>query len=460
MIERKFTVIHQYKMNGMNLVIDVNSGAIHLFDECSYDYIELLKQDFSEEQIWQRLKDKYTENELLEVKKEIQSLIDQKVLFTKDEYQKVVDTFSERGTVVKALCLHVAHDCNLACQYCFAEEGEYHGDRSIMSLDVAKKSIDYLIANSKERKNLEVDFFGGEPLMNFDVVKKTVEYAKSLEQAHNKKFRFTITTNGVLLDQKKIDFINQHMYNVVLSCDGRKEIHDYMRPASNKKGSYDLVMPKFKELIKQRGDKSYYIRGTFTHHNLDFAEDVLHMADEGFKEISVEPVVAPLSAPYSIQKEDIAQLLMEYERLADLISERKKNGENINFFHFMIDLTGGPCVAKRLTGCGAGFEYMAVTPQGDLYPCHQFVGMEKFKMGDLDTGVENLSMQAEFKSCNVYSKEACQSCWAKFYCSGGCSANAYNYHGAITQAYEMGCELEKKRVECAIYMRASELVAE
>jgi len=453
-------VIHQYKMNGMNLVIDVNSGAIHLFDACSYEYIELLNQECSHEQIMQQLKNTYPEADLLEVKNEIQTLIDEKVLFTQDEYQKVVDTFGERETVVKALCLHVAHDCNLACQYCFAEEGEYHGDRSIMSLDVAKKSIDYLIANSGQRKNLEVDFFGGEPLMNFDVVKETVYYAKKLEEANNKKFRFTITTNGVLLDQDKMDFINEHMYNVVLSCDGRKEVHDYMRPASNKKGSYDLVIPKFKELVKQRGEKSYYIRGTFTHHNLDFAEDVLHMANEGFKEISVEPVVAPLEESYAIQKEDIAQLLKEYERLADIMAERKQENKGFNFFHFMIDLTGGPCVAKRLTGCGAGFEYLAVTPQGDLYPCHQFVGMDQFKMGDLDTGLVNLRMQKEFKGCNVYSKKACQSCWAKFYCSGGCSANAYNFHGSITEAYEMGCELEKKRVECAIYMRACELVAE
>ncbi len=459
MIERKYIVIHQYKMNGMNLVIDVNSGAIHLFDECSYEFIELLNQKYSEDEVIEQLKTKYPEADLIEVKNEIQALIEQKVLFTEDEYAQVVESFGQRETVVKALCLHVAHDCNLACQYCFAEEGEYHGDRSIMPLDIAKKSIDFLIKHSGQRKNLEVDFFGGEPLMNFDVVKETVFYAKGLEAEHNKKFRFTITTNGVLLDQDKMDFINEHMYNVVLSCDGRKEVHDYMRPASNKKGSYDLIMPKFKELIKQRGDKSYYIRGTFTHHNLDFAEDVLHMAREGFDQISVEPVVAPLDEAYAIQKEDIPQLLKEYEHLAQKMMEYKEQGTTFNFFHFMIDLTGGPCVAKRLTGCGAGFEYMAVTPQGDLYPCHQFVGMEQFKMGDLDTGVENLSMQQEFKGCNVYSKKACQSCWAKFYCSGGCSANAYNFQGSITEAYEMGCDLEKKRVECAIYMRACELVA-
>ncbi len=442
----------------MHLVVDVNSGAIHLLDACAYEYVQLLNEKVPEEEITKRLQSKYSEVDLNQVQEEIHSLIKDKLLFTEDTYEDVVQSFGERETVVKALCLHVAHDCNLACQYCFAEEGEYHGDRSMMSLSVAKKAIDFLVQNSGQRVNLEVDFFGGEPLMNFDVVKETVYYAKNLEENHNKKFRFTITTNGVLLDQDKMDFINEHMYNVVLSCDGRPEVHDFMRPASNKKGSYDLVMPKFKELIRQRGNKSYYIRGTFTHHNLDFAEDVMHMAQEGFEQISVEPVVAPLEEAYAIQQEDIPQLIEEYQRLAERMQDEKKNGKAFDFFHFMIDLTGGPCVAKRLTGCGAGFEYLAVTPQGDLYPCHQFVGMEQFKMGDLDTGVEQEALQKEFKGCNVYAKEACQTCWAKFYCSGGCSANAYNYQGSIQEAYAMGCELEKKRVECAIYMRACDLI--
>ncbi len=442
----------------MHLVVDVNSGAIHLLDACAYEYVQLLNEKVPEEEITKRLQSKYSEVDLNQVQEEIHSLIKDKLLFTEDTYEDVVQSFGERETVVKALCLHVAHDCNLACQYCFAEEGEYHGDRSMMSLSVAKKAIDFLVQNSGQRVNLEVDFFGGEPLMNFDVVKETVYYAKNLEENHNKKFRFTITTNGVLLDQDKMDFINEHMYNVVLSCDGRPEVHDFMRPASNKKGSYDLVMPKFKELIRQRGNKSYYIRGTFTHHNLDFAEDVMHMAQEGFEQISVEPVVAPLEEAYAIQREDIPQLIEEYQRLAERMQDEKKNGKAFDFFHFMIDLTGGPCVAKRLTGCGAGFEYLAVTPQGDLYPCHQFVGMEQFKMGDLDTGVKQEALQKEFKGCNVYAKEACQTCWAKFYCSGGCSANAYNYQGSIQEAYAMGCELEKKRVECAIYMRACDLI--
>jgi len=444
-------------MNDMNIVIDVNSGAIHLFDDCSYDYIELLSQGSKHEDIVVKLSSQYEDSNLEEVKSEIDELINNGVLFTKDDYQAVVDGFATRDTVVKALCLHIAHDCNLACKYCFAEEGEYHGDRSMMSLEVGKKSIDYLVANSKNRKNLEVDFFGGEPLMNFEVVKDIVYYAKSLEEEHKKNFRFTITTNGVLLDEAKMDFINEHMYNVVLSCDGRPDVHDFMRPASNSKGSYDLVMPKFKKMIEKRHGKSYYIRGTFTRHNLDFSKDVLHMADEGFDQISVEPVVAPLDTDYAIQPEDIKGLMAEYETLANIMIERKKEGKDFNFFHFMIDLSGGPCVSKRLTGCGAGFEYLAVTPFGDLYPCHQFVGMEEFKMGTVDSGVVSVDMQQEFKGCNVYTKKECRECWARFYCSGGCQANAFNFNGSIQSVYSMGCDLERKRVECAIYLKAKEI---
>jgi len=444
----------------MNIVLDVSSGAIHLFDECSYDYIALLNKGNSHEEIVATLSESYRDVDLNEVKLEIDELVNQGTLFSVDDYEKVVDDFSNRETVVKALCLHIAHDCNLKCLYCFAEEGEYHGARSLMSFDVGKKAIDFLVAHSKKRRNLEIDFFGGEPLMNFDVVKEIVTYAKSIEQKFNKNFRFTITTNGVLLNEDNMDFINEHMYNVVLSCDGRKDVHDYMRPTGNKKGSYDVIMPKFKELIQKRGQKSYYIRGTFTHHNLDFSKDVLHMADEGFDLISVEPVVAPLDASYAILPEDIQLLLKEYEDLATTMSKRRKEGSDFTFFHFMVDLSGGPCVAKRLTGCGAGFEYLAVTPQGDLYPCHQFVGMEQFKMGTVESGVTNLTLQTEFKSCNVYAKEECQACWAKFYCSGGCSANAYNYHGSIQSVYEMGCDLERKRVECAIYLKADQMVNE
>jgi uncharacterized protein len=444
-------------MDDLNIVIDVSSGAIHLFDDCSYEYIARVNEGKSHEEIVNELESHFSGVDFIEVKNEIDTLVSQGTMFSKDDYQELMQGFSNRETVVKALCLHIAHDCNLACKYCFAEEGEYHGDRSMMSFEVGKKAIDYLVKNSGNRKNLEIDFFGGEPLMNFDVVKEVVYYAKSLEEEYKKNFRFTITTNGVLLDEAKMDFINEHMYNVVLSCDGRKEVHDFMRPASNNKGSYDLVMPKFKKMIEKREGKSYYIRGTFTHHNLDFSKDVLHMADEGFDLISVEPVVAPLDTDYAIQPEDIKGLMKEYEVLAEAMLERKKAGKDFTFFHFMIDLSGGPCVAKRLTGCGAGFEYMAVTPFGDLYPCHQFVGMEEFKMGTVDTGVVNLDMQEEFKSCNVFAKDECSKCWAKFYCSGGCQANAYNYNGSIQSVYEMGCELEKKRVECAIYLKAKEI---
>lgn len=449
-------MIHQYKIDDVNVVIDVNSGGIHLFDDCSYDYIELLNGGLSHDDIVKQLADQYTDVDFAEVKNEIDTLTSQGMLFSEGHYDHVLDGFEDRETVVKALCLHIAHDCNLKCKYCFAGEGEYHGDRSMMSLEVGKKAIDFLVANSGNRKNLEIDFFGGEPLMNFEVVKEIVYYAKSIEKEHNKNFRFTITTNGVLLDDAKIEFINEHMYNVVLSCDGRKEVHDYMRPTSNNKGSYELIMPKFKDIVAKR-QGSYYIRGTFTHHNLDFSKDVISMADEGFDLISVEPVVAPLEADYAIQPEDIKTLVAEYETLAKEMVERQKAGQGFQFFHFMIDLTGGPCVAKRLTGCGAGSEYLAVTPFGDLYPCHQFVGMEEFKMGTVETGVENIDLRKEFKGCNVLAKEECQSCWAKFYCSGGCMANAYNYNGSIQSVYEMGCDLERKRVECAIYLKAKEV---
>lgn len=452
-------MIHQYKIDDLAIVIDINSGSVHVLDDCSYDYVELLDKNLEHEEIVKELQKKYVDADFEEVRTEIDELIRAKVLFTQDSYDHVVHSFKDRETVVKAMCLHIAHDCNLACKYCFAEEGEYHGDRSLMSFEVGKQAIDYLVANSGNRKNLEIDFFGGEPLMNFDVVKQIVHYAKSLEQEHHKNFRFTITTNGVLLSPDKIEFINEHMYNVVLSCDGRKEVHDFMRPSSNKKGSYDLVMPKFQELVKARGNKSYYIRGTFTRHNLDFSEDVMHMYEQGFSEISVEPVVAPLDEDYAIQKEDIGILQKEYERLAKRILEVKEQGGKLNFFHFMVDLSGGPCVYKRLTGCGSGTDYLAVTPQGDLYPCHQFVGMEEFRMGDVFSGIERQDLVTDFKSCNVYSKKECIDCWAKFYCSGGCNANGYNHKGSIHAVYDMGCDLEKKRVECAIYLKAKEMLA-
>ena len=378
------------------------------------------------------------------------------MLFTEDIYRDAIEHFKERETVVKALCLHIAHDCNLACRYCFAEEGEYHGRRAMMSYEVGKQALDFLIANSGNRRNLEVDFFGGEPLMNWDVIKQLVEYGRSQEEKYNKKFRFTLTTNGVLLNDEIMEFANKEMANVVLSIDGRKEVHDFMRPFRKGAGSYDLIVPKFQKFAQSRGEKSYYARGTFTRHNLDFSEDVLHLADLGFDQISVEPVVADEKEEYALQWEDVPKICEEYDKLAKEMIKRRKEGKAFNFFHFMIDLTGGPCVYKRLSGCGSGTEYLAVTPWGDLYPCHQFVGEEKFLMGNVWDGVKRKDICDEFKNCNVYAKEKCQDCFAKFYCSGGCAANSYNFHGSINDAYDLGCELQRKRVECAIMLKAAE----
>ncbi|MBQ5734712.1 MAG: thioether cross-link-forming SCIFF peptide maturase, partial [Lachnospiraceae bacterium] len=402
-------------------------------------------------------KDSYTIEDVKEAYSEIEELKNEGLLFTEDIYEPYIeDVTKKRQTVVKALCLHIAHDCNLACKYCFAEEGEYHGRRALMSFEVGKKALDFLVANSGSRRNLEVDFFGGEPLMNFDVVKQLVEYGRSIEEANNKKFRFTLTTNGVLLNDDIIEFANKEMSNVVLSVDGRKEIHDMMRPTRNHKGSsYDIIMPKFKKVAESRNQMNYYVRGTFTHNNLDFSKDVLHLADLGYKQISVEPVVAENSESYAIKEEDIPQILEQYDIIAKELIKRKKEGKGFNFFHFMIDLEGGPCVAKRLSGCGSGTEYLAVTPWGDFYPCHQFVGQEEFLLGNVDEGIKRTDLTDKFKCCNVYSKKECKDCFAKFYCSGGCAANAYNFTGDINGSYSIGCELQRKRVECAIMIKAA-----
>lgn len=455
-------MIHQYKSNGYNIVMDVCSGAVHVVDDVVYDAVALYEAQGEEEReaaekaVLLGLSGKYPEGDIKEALEEIRELKENGLLFTEDIYEQYVTDFKSRKTVVKALCLHVAHDCNLGCRYCFAEEGEYHGRRAIMSYEVGKKALDFLIENSGNRRNLEVDFFGGEPLMNWEVVKKLVAYGRSREKECNKNFRFTITTNGMLLNDEVTEFVNREMANVVLSIDGRREVNDRMRPTRNGKGSsYDIIMPKFKKFAKERGDKSYYIRGTFTRYNLDFAEDVLHFADEGFDQISVEPVVAPPEADYSIREEDLPQILAEYDKLAKEFIRRKKEGRGFNFFHFMIDLSQGPCVAKRLSGCGSGTEYLAVTPWGDLYPCHQFVGQEEFLLGSVDTGVTNAKVRDEFKLCNVYAKEKCRNCFARFYCSGGCAANSWNFHGSITDAYDIGCEMQKKRIECAIMIKAA-----
>ena len=460
-------MIHQYKNNGYYIILDVNSGSVHSADALLYDAVEILSgivpdmekpAPLTKEQkqaVCTALAGKYEAAEVLEVLEEIQALIDAEELFTADVYKNYVMDFKKRQTVVKALCLHIAHDCNLACKYCFAEEGEYHGRRALMSFEVGKKALDFLIANSGNRVNLEVDFFGGEPLMNWDVVKQLVEYGRSREKECNKKFRFTITTNGVLLNDEIMDFCNREMSNVVLSLDGRKEVNDRMRPFRNGSGSYDLIVPKFQKFAESRGTKDYFVRGTFTRNNLDFSKDVLHFADLGFKKLSIEPVVADPKEPYSIREEDLPQIMEEYDRLAKEFIKRKKEGRGFQFFHFMIDLNQGPCVAKRLSGCGSGTEYLAVTPWGDFYPCHQFVGMEDFLLGNVDEGITNTKVRDEFKLCNVYAREKCRDCFARFYCSGGCAANAYNFSGDITGAYEIGCAMQKKRIECAIMIRAA-----
>jgi len=446
-------VVHQYKNNGYNIVLDVCSGSVHVVDDLVYDVIALY-EELNREEIAEKLP-QYSKDDIFEACDEIEVLKEAGQLFTEDVYKDAIIDFKKRKTVVKALCLHIAHDCNLACKYCFAEEGEYHGDRSLMSYEVGKKALDFLIANSGNRVNLEVDFFGGEPLMNFQVVKDLVAYGRSQEEKHNKKFRFTLTTNGMLLNEEVMEFANQEMANVVLSVDGRKEVHDFMRPTRNGKGSYDLIIDKFKTMAELRNQTNYYVRGTFTHHNLDFSKDVLHLADLGFKQISMEPVVAPDEQPYAIKEEDLPKLFEEYDLLAKAMIEREKDGKGFNFFHFMIDLTGGPCLYKRLSGCGSGTEYLAVTPWGDLYPCHQFVGMDEFKLGNVDTGIEKTELVDEFKLCNVYAKDKCKDCFARFYCSGGCAANSYNFHGNLLDAYDVGCELERKRVECAIMIKAA-----
>ena len=447
-------MVHQYKNNGYDIVLDVNSGAIHVVDDMTYDIIAMY-EGHTKDEIVNTLSAKYEKAELEEAIEEVQTLVDKQELFTKDTYENYIMDFKKRPTVVKALCLHIAHDCNLACRYCFAEEGEYHGRRALMSFEVGKKALDFLIANSGSRRNLEVDFFGGEPLLNWQVVKDLVAYGREQEKLHDKNFRFTLTTNGVLLNDEIMEFCNKEMGNVVLSIDGRKEVHDKMRPFRKGAGSYDLVVPKFQKFAESRNQDKYYARGTFTHYNPDFAEDVLHLADLGFKQISVEPVVAEPTEPYAIRKEDLPQLFEEYDKLAKEMIKRHKNGEDFNFFHFMIDLEGGPCVAKRLSGCGSGTEYLAVTPWGDFYPCHQFVGNEKFLLGNVDEGIKEQDIVDEFKCCNVYAKEKCRECFARFYCSGGCAANAFNFTGDICGAYDIGCELQKKRIECAIMIKAA-----
>ena len=458
-------MLHQFQTAGMNIVLDTCSGSIHLVDEVAYDIIGLY-QGHSEEEIVRTMLEKYaagqsdpsavlSEADIRECIEDIRTLEKNGKLFTPDTYEASANVFKNRsGNVIKALCLHVAHTCNLNCSYCFASQGKYHGDRAVMSYEVGKAALDFLIVHSGSRHNLEVDFFGGEPLMNWDVVKELVRYARSIEQENGKNFRFTLTTNGLLIDDDVIDFCNREMSNVVLSLDGRKEIHDRYRVDYAGNGSWEKVVPKFQEFVRKRGDKSYYIRGTFTHANPDFVKDIRCMLDLGFTELSMEPVVSAPGDPEALTTEDLEIVKQQYDELADLMRQRRREGRPFTFYHYMIDLTGGPCIYKRISGCGSGTEYMAVTPWGDLYPCHQFVGEETFKLGDIWHGITNAACQEEFRACNVYARPECADCWAKLWCSGGCAANSYHASGSIRGIYQPGCELFRKRIECAIALEA------
>ena len=450
-------MIHCYQLNGYNIVLDVYSGSVHVVDDLAYDVISMY-EGHSADEIVAAMLEKYsgqsevTEAEIREVLESVEDLKAKGKLFAPDAYEHLAFDFKERNTVIKALCLHVAHTCNLTCEYCFASQGKYQGERALMSFEVGKQALDFLIAHSGSRRNLEVDFFGGEPLMNWDVVKRLVAYGREQEKIHNKKFRFTLTTNGMLIDDDVIEFANKEMHNVVLSLDGRKEVHDSLRKTASGKGSYDIIVPKFQKLVESRGGKGYYVRGTFTHNNVEFTKDLLHMADLGFTELSMEPVVCGPDEPYALTEADKPILFEQYELLAKEMIRRKKAGNGFTFYHYMIDLKAGPCVYKRISGCGSGTEYLAVTPWGELYPCHQFVGDPKYSMGDVWQGVTNTALRDEFKQCNAYARPGCRDCWARMYCSGGCAANAYHATGSIKGVYEYGCDLFRKRIECAIMM--------
>ena len=449
-------MIHQYQLGGYNIVLDICSGSVHVVDEVAYDIIALFENN-SKDKIIEQISSKYadrddvTSEDIEECFSQVVSLKESGKLFAPDTFEPVAGHLKAKTSgVIKALCIHIAHTCNLNCSYCFASQGKYHGDRAVMSFEVGKRALDFLVENSGSRRNLEVDFFGGEPLMNFDVVKQMVAYARSIEKEHNKNFRFTLTTNGMLIDDDVIDFANREMSNVVLSLDGRKEIHDRYRVDYTGKGSWETIVPKFQKLVESRGGKNYYMRGTFTHANPDFLNDIKQMLDLGFTELSMEPVVCAPGDPSELTQDDLPVVFDQYEKLAELMRKRDKEGRPFTFYHYMIDLTGGPCIYKRISGCGSGTEYMAVTPWGDLYPCHQFVGEEKFKLGDIWQGVTNHETVDEFASCNVYARPECKDCWAKLYCSGGCAANAYHSTGSVKGVYKYGCELFKKRMECAI----------
>ena len=452
-------MIHQYKLGGRDIVIDVASGSIHEVDDVTYDMIAMYRTTPRNE-MFETLLKRYPDvpaEELSVIYEEIAELEEDGKLFAEDTFAPMAGELKARtGGVVKALCLHVAHTCNLNCSYCFASQGRFHGERAIMSFETAKRAIDFLVENSGTRRNLEVDFFGGEPLLNWDVVKQTVEYARSIEKEKGKNFRFTLTTNGMLVDDEVIEYSNREMHNVVLSLDGRKEVHDRFRKDYAGKGSWDVIVPKFQKFAKARGGKNYYMRGTFTHANPDFLEDIKTMLDLGFTELSMEPVVCAPGDPMALTEEDLPIVCEQYEKLAELMLKRSRAGRPFTFYHYMIDLEDGPCIYKRISGCGSGTEYMAVTPWGDLYPCHQFVGEEGFKLGDIWNGVTNRTVQEDFASCNVYAREECRDCWARLYCAGGCAANAFHTTGSVRGVYDYGCKLFKKRLECAIMLKIAE----
>ena len=459
-------MIHQYQLGGYNIVLDVCSGAVHVVDEVAYDIIAMF-ESHDRETILKAMAEKYlhrddvTQQDLEECYEQVLGLKERGKLFTPDTFEPMAGTLKEKTAgVVKALCLHIAHTCNLNCAYCFASQGKYHGDRAVMSFEVGKRALDFLIENSGKRRNLEVDFFGGEPLMNFQVVKDLVAYARSVEKEHGKNFRFTLTTNGVLVDDDVIDFANRECSNVVLSLDGRKEIHDAYRVDYAGNGSWEKIVPKFQKFVEARQGKNYYMRGTFTHANPDFLKDIQQMLDLGFSELSMEPVVCAPGDPAELTEADLPIVMEQYEKLAELMLQRDKEGKPFTFYHYMIDLTGGPCIYKRISGCGSGTEYMAVTPWGDLYPCHQFVGEEKFRLGSIYEGVTNTEMRSEFAACNVYAHPECRDCWARLYCSGGCAANAYHSTGSVTGVYEYGCKLFRKRMECAIMVAVARALGE
>ena len=459
-------MIHQYKLSGYNIVLDVCSGSVHMVDEVAYDIIGLFEEK-SREEILLSMEEKYasrsdiSREDLAECYAQVQALKDAGKLFAPDTFEPMAGLLKQKTAgVVKALCLHIAHTCNLNCSYCFASQGKYHGERAIMSYEVGKQALDFLIAHSGSRRNLEVDFFGGEPLMNFQVVKDLVAYARSIEKEKGKNFRFTLTTNGVLVDDDVIQWANQECSNVVLSLDGRKEIHDRFRVDYAGNGSWEKIVPKFQKFVEARGGKDYYMRGTFTHANPDFLKDIQTMLDLGFNELSMEPVVCSAGDPSALTQEDMDVVMDQYEKLAELMLKKDKEGKPFTFYHYMIDLSGGPCIYKRISGCGSGTEYMAVTPWGDLYPCHQFVGEERFKLGNIWDGVTNSSVQDEFAACNVYAHKECRDCWARLYCSGGCAANAYHATGSVTGVYEDGCKLFRKRMECAIMVAVARALGE